>query len=139
MADIKTKITTASVAKFLRQIESENRRNDSVSLLKIFEAATGLKAKLWSTNIVGFGMYHYKSERSAQAGDWFLTGFAARKQNLTIYIMPGFKDYGDLLQKLGKYKTSVSCLYSKQLSDIDTQVLTEIIKRSVIEMRDKYC
>jgi Domain of unknown function (DU1801) len=88
--------------------------------------------------MIGFGKYHYKSERSTQEGDWPLTGFSPRKQNLTIYIMPGFKEYGNLMETLGKYKTSVSCLYVKRLSDIDTKVLTKLIKHSVADMKKRY-
>ncbi len=138
MAELKTKVSKASAAAFIKNVEPEDKRKDSLLLLKIFEDATGEPAKLWGTSIVGFGQYHYESERSAQKGDWMLTGFSPRKQNLTLYIMPGFKEYGDLMEKLGKYKTSVSCLYIKRLSDIDTKVLTTIIKRSVAHMKKKY-
>lgn len=138
MAEIKTKVSKASVLAFIKTIESEDKRKDSLALLKIFKEATGLKPQLWGTSIVGFGTYHYESKRSTQKGDWPLTGFSPRKQNLTVYIMPGFKDYGELMEKLGKYKTSVSCLYIKRLSDIDTKVLTTIIKRSVAHMKKTY-
>ncbi len=138
MAELKTKVSKASAAAFIKNVEPEDKRKDSLLLLKIFKDATGEPAKLWGTSIVGFGQYHYESERSAQKGDWMLTGFSPRKQNLTLYIMPGFKEYGDLMEKLGKYKTSVSCLYIKKLSDIDTKVLTTIIKRSVAHMKKKY-
>ncbi len=138
MAELKTKVSKASVSAFVKVVEPEEKRKDILTLLKIFEEATGEKPKLWGESIIGFGSYHYESERSAQKGDWMLTGFSPRKQNLTLYIMPGFKEYGDLMEKLGKYKTSVSCLYIKRLSDIDTKVLTKLIKRSLADMKKRY-
>ena len=91
---------------------------------------TGKKPKLWDSNIVGFGSYHYKYA-SGREGDWFLTGFSPRKQALTLYIMPGFGDYGPLMKKLGKYKTGKSCLYIKKLEDVDQKTLKELIAKSV--------
>jgi hypothetical protein len=93
---------------------------------------------MWGASIIGFGMYHYKSERSAQEGDWPLTGFSPRKQNLTLYIMLVFGDYKDLLKKLGKHKTSVGCLYINKLEDVDVAVLKQLIKKSYLAMKKKY-
>lgn len=138
MAELKTKVTNASVSAFIKTIASTDKQKDCLKLLQIFKEATGEKPKLWGTSIVGFGSYHYESTRSTQKGDWPLTGFSPRKQNLTIYIMPGFTDYPELMEKLGKYKTSVSCLYIKKLSDIDVQVLSVLIKKSVAEMKKRY-
>lgn len=138
MAELKTKVTNKSVTTFVKTIEDDQKREDSIALLKIFKEATGLPPKLWGASIIGYGSYHYESTRSTQKGDWPLTGFSPRKQNLTIYIIPGFKEYGSLLEKLGKYKTSVSCLYIKKLADVDSTVLTTLIKRSVKDMRKKY-
>ncbi len=85
---------------------------------------------MWGPSIVGFGTYHYKYA-SGREGDWFLTGFSPRKQNLTLYIMAGFKRYDELLNKLGKYKTGKSCLYIRNLDDVDVDVLRELVKQSV--------
>lgn len=138
MAEIKTKVSNASVSDFLNTIEPESKRKDAFTLLTLFEKITGEKAKLWGNNMIGFGQYHYESTRSSQKGDWPLTAFAPRKANLTIYIMPGFKEYQDLLDKLGKHKTSVSCLYINKLADIDITVLTQIIKQGYDDMKKKY-
>lgn len=139
MAKLKTQVTSVSPMAFLTGIEPEAKRIDSLALLKIFKEATGLKPKLWGTSIVGFGSYHYKSERSSQEGDWPLTGFSPRKQNLTIYIMPGFKPYKTLLSKLGKYTLSEgSCLYIKKLADIDVKVLARLITQSVADMKKRH-
>lgn len=138
MAELKTKVTKASATAFLKGVQDSEKRKDSLALLKIFQEVTGEKSKMWGSAIVGFGKYHYESQRSAQRGDWPLTGFSPRKQNLTIYVMPGFKDYGALLKDLGKYKKSVGCLYIKRLSDVDTKVLAKLIKRSFVDMKKKY-
>jgi hypothetical protein len=94
---------------------------------------------MWGDSIIGYGSYHYKSPRSSQEGDWPLTGFSPRKRNLSIYIMPGFRDKKtkDLLKSLGKYKTSVSCLYINKLSDVDSKVLTKIISQGFKEMKKR--
>lgn len=138
MAELKTKKTRASVSKFLESVENEQRRKDSLELLEIFKYATKMPPALWGNSIVGFGEYHYKSERSSQEGDWPLTGFSPRKRNMTVYIMPGFKGYQDLLSKLGKHKTSVSCIYFDKLENIDVKVLSQIVRRSVADMKKLY-
>jgi len=138
MPEIKTKVTQKSITAFIKSVENVERKKDSLALLKLFKEATGFTPKLWGTSIIGYGSYHYESQKSTQKGDWPLTGFSPRKQNLTIYIMPGFKEHGELMEKLGKFKTSVSCLYIKRLSDVDTKVLVTFIKCSVKDMKKRY-
>lgn len=94
---------------------------------------------MWGTSIIGFGSYHYESTRSTQKGDWPLTGFSPRKAALTVYIMPGFKEYSTLLEKLGVYKISGgSCIYIKRLDDIHLPTLKKLIKTSVTDMKKRY-
>lgn len=138
MSGIKTKVTDKGVTGFLDTVSDEQKKQDSYALLDIFAQATGMEPKIWGSSIIGYGSYHYKSDRSSQEGDWPLTGFSPRKQALTIYIMPGFDNYQELLTKLGKYKASVSCLYVKRLSDIDLDVLSQLIKLSVAEMKKRH-
>jgi hypothetical protein len=139
MAELKTKKNTASVTDFVDAVEDPQKRQDAKQLLTIFKKATGMKPVMWGTSIIGFGSYHYKSERSTQEGDWMLTGFSPRKANFTVYIMPGFKNYAALLKKLGKHKISGgSCIYINKLADIDVPTLSAIIKDSVKEMQKKY-
>lgn len=138
MAEIKTKVSNASVKKFISLVEPKEKRNDSTALLKIFKDATGLDPKMWGTSIIGYGMYHYESTRSSQKGDWPLVAFSPRKQNLTIYIMPGFKGYDSLIKNLGKAKTSVGCLYIKKLSDVNTTILSKLIKKSFLDAKKKF-
>lgn len=135
--EIKTKKTDASVSKFIDTVEDEGKRDDAYTVLKLMQKITREEPKLWGTAIVGFGTYRYKYA-SGQEGDWPLVGFSPRKQNLTLYIMPGFEKYDDLMNKLGKYKTGKSCLYIKSLQDIDMKVLQEIITQSVDYMKKKY-
>lgn len=138
MAELKTQKNNASVSDFIKAADPD-RQKDCQALLKIFSDATKEKPVMWGTSIIGFGTYHYKSERSSQEGDWFLAGFSPRKQNLTLYIIAGTNNYPDLLKKLGKHKASSgSCIYINRLSDIDTDVLKELIKTSVEDMRKRY-
>jgi hypothetical protein len=138
MAELKTKVTKASAQDFINKVPDKTKRQDSLVLLKLFQKITGEKPRMWGTSIIGFGLYHYKSERSSQEGDWPLVGFSPRKQNLTLYIMPGFADYKDLLKKLGKHKTSKGCLYINKLADVDMGILEQLIKKSFLAMKKKY-
>ncbi len=138
MAELKTKATKESPIKFLKTIEPEQKQTDAFTLLKIFEKATSQKPVMWGTSIVGFGMYHYKSERSTQEGDWPLVAFSPRKQNLTLYIMHGNSDKKDLLKKLGKHKAGGGCLYINKLSDVDQKVIPILIKNTYKYMKKMY-
>jgi len=134
MAELKTKVNKASVDKFLRGIKNEQKREDCYKILDIMQKATKAESKMWGTSIVGFGSYHYKYA-SGREGDWFLTGFSPRKQNITLYIMSGFDEYDKLLKKLGKYSTGKACLYIKKLEDVDKKALKELVKLSVKKMK----
>lgn len=139
MAELKTKKNNASVSGFIKTIEDKQQRKDAQELVKLFTFVTKEKATMWGTSIIGFGSYHYKSQRSSQEGDWPITGFSPRKQNLTVYIMSGGKNYPALLKKLGKHTTSTgSCIYFKRLEDIDTKVLAQLIAASVKDMHKRY-
>lgn len=138
MAELKTKATKNSVTKFLNTITPDEKRKDSLTLLKLFQKSTGEKAVMWGSSMVGFGSYHYKSERSTQEGDWFVVGFSPRKQNVTLYILTINESEKDLLKKLGKYKTSGGCLYIKRLADVDQKVLVTLIKKSFRDKIKKY-
>ena len=105
--------------------------------MTLMEQVTGTKPKMWGNSIVGFGSYHYKY-KSGREGDWFVTGFAPRKRNLVVYIMPGFGNYQGLTSQLGRHKTAVSCLYLNRLEDVDLDVLGELITRSVRDMQSMY-
>ncbi len=134
MAKLKTQRTKASVDDFLQGSVDETRRRDCLTLVQIMKQATKAEAEMWGTGIVGFGRCHYKYA-SGREGDWFLTGFASRKRDLTVYIMAGFERYEALLEKLGKHKTGKSCLYVKRLGDVDLEVLKELVSASVKQMK----
>ena len=136
MAELKTKRTDASVDAYLDSIPDEARRQDCRTVIDIMRKATKAEPKMWGPGIVGFGDFRYKYE-SGRELDWFYTGFASRKQDLTLYIMPGFARYEGLMGKLGKHRTGKSCLYIKRLADVDVKVLTELVNSSVGHMRKK--
>ncbi|MCG8353132.1 MAG: DUF1801 domain-containing protein [Chloroflexales bacterium] len=133
MAELKTKPNEASVEAFLNGITDAKKREDCFAVKEIMQQGTGVEPRMWGDSIVGFGTYHYKYE-SGREGDWFVTGFSPRKQNLTLYIMAGFDQYDELLAKLGKHKTGKSCLYVKKLDDIDRATLRELVQQSVEHM-----
>lgn len=135
MAELKTQRNNASVAAFLNSITDEEKRKDCLAVLELMKKITKEEPAMWGDSIVGFGSYHYKSERSKQEGDWFITGFSPRKQNLTLYIMPGISRYKELVDQLGKCKTGGSCLYIKKLSDVDLKVLKQLITTAYKNMK----
>lgn len=132
--EVKTKVNEASVTDFLNSVEDEQKRKDSFEVLKLMKQVSKEDAKMWGSSIVGFGSYHYKGA-SGREGDWMLIGFSPRKQNITLYIMPGFERYPTLMKKLGKYSTGKSCLYIKKLSDVDVTVLKELMAESLKVMK----
>jgi hypothetical protein len=136
MAELKTKPNENSVEDFLNSVEDEKKRGDSFTVLKLMKEITKADPIMWGPSIVGFGNYHYKY-KSGRKGDWFLTGFSPRKQNLTLYIMPGFSRFEELLEKLGKYKTGKGCLYINKLEDVDMATLRELVKQSVEYLQKK--
>ncbi len=129
----KTQPTGASVTDFLASVEPERRRHDAQALAGLFREVTGFAPQLWGESILGYGRYHYRYA-SGREGDFLATGFAPRKANLSIYIMPGYADFGELLSRLGKHKIGKSCLYVNTLADIDTAVLGELIRAGLRDL-----
>lgn len=138
MGEIKTKVTNASVIDFINTVGSDAKKKEALVILKMFKTITGEKPRMWGPSIIGFGQYHYKSERSSQEGDWLITGFSPRKQALTLYVLCGFDGQAELLKKLGKYKTGMGCLYINKLADVDIKVLETIVKKSFTWMKKKH-
>lgn len=137
MSEPKTVPTNVKPEDFIAAVDHDVRRADGFRLLEMFREITGEPAVMWGPSIIGFGTYHYKYE-SGREGDMLMTGFSPRKQKHSLYILPGFERYGELLSKLGKYKTGKSCLYINKLADVDEQVLRELIAESVAYMREEY-
>jgi hypothetical protein len=122
------------VEDFINTVSDEQIRADCFEIAKIMKQVTKAEPKMWGSSIVGFGSYHYKGA-SGREGDWMLVGFSPRKQNLTLYIMPGFERYPALMKKLGKFSTGKSCLYIKKLADVDKKILKELVSESVQFMK----
>ena len=138
-AENKTKPSEIDPKAFIATVEPAKKQADAEVLLDFFSRVTGLKPKMWGPSIIGYGRYHYKYE-SGREGDFMLTGFSPRKQNLTLYIMPGYR-FGEMQEKLarlGKHKLGKSCLYINKLADVDMDVLEEIVIEGVDHMRSKY-
>ena len=133
MAELKTQKNDGDVEVFLNNVAHDKRRADAFQVLELMKEVTGEAPKMWGDSIIGFGSYHY-TYASGREGDWFLTGFSPRKQNLTLYIMAGFNEYDDLMARLGKFKTGKSCLYINKLEDIDQDVLKELVEKSAEHM-----
>ena len=131
-AEVKTKETKASVDAFIRK-QPEDVHADCRTIIKLMKKATGEEPRMWGTSIVGFGRYAYEGA-SGRSGEWMVTGFSPRKTNLTVYIMMGFEKEAALMKKLGKHSTGKSCLYIKQLSDVDPKLLEELIVKGVKAM-----
>lgn len=139
MAEIKTKPTNADVLEFIKSFaNTEQKQKDSIELLKIMQEFTGFEPKMWGPSIIGFGSYHYKSDRSKQEGDWPLVGFSPRKAAISLYVFTGRKEHEYLLKDLGKFKMGKACIYIKRLSDINLEVLKEIMRVSINYLKVKY-
>ncbi|HSN65768.1 MAG TPA: DUF1801 domain-containing protein [Fusibacter sp.] len=137
MAELKTKQNDADVIEFINTFaESEQRKKDSFELLKIMQEFTGYEPKMWGPTMIGFGSYHYKSERSAQEGDWLLVGFSPRKAAISLYVYTGSPKHEHLLKDLGKFKMGKACIYINKLSDINIDALKNLM-RATIDMLEK--
>ncbi len=131
LAQIKTKENDASVKDFIANIDDEQKRKDSNTILKLMKKLSGEKPKMWGSSIIGFGNKVYKSPATGREVEWFDIGFSPRKANLTLYLTLGIKNFAADLKKLGKHKTGVGCLYVNKLADIDMKILEKMINTAV--------
>jgi len=139
MAELKTKQTEVDVHEFIKTFaDTDQKRNDSFALLKIMQDHTGFEPKMWGPSIIGFGSYHYKSERSRQEGDWPLIGFSPRKAAISLYVYTGSKEHEHLLHDLGKFKTGKACIYIKKLADINLEALEKLMTTTIDFLQSKY-
>jgi hypothetical protein len=127
MAGNKTVATGADVAAFLEAVEPEAKRVDALQLDRIFREVSGFEPAMWGPTMIGYGRYHYVYP-TGREGDFLATGFSPRAREFTVYIMPGYADFGEILDRIGTYRIGKSCLYFKRLSDIDEDVLRELIR-----------
>lgn len=138
MAENKTKPEKKSVLNFINSVEDETKKKDSLFLFELFKSITKEEVVMWGPSIIGFGEYHYKYA-SGREGDFLISGFSPRKAALTLYLMGCMEnEFAPLMEKLGKYKKSVGCIYVKKLADIDLDVLKELIAVSYEFMKAKY-
>ncbi|WP_293309981.1 DUF1801 domain-containing protein [Pedobacter sp. UBA5917] len=137
MAQNKTTENDLSVTDFLNTVTDETKRKDCFNLSAIIAEITGFTAKMWGPAIVGFGSYHYKYE-SGREGDAPLVGFSPRKDAISLYLSSQFDNRDELLAKFGKHKTAKACIYVKKLSDVDVEVLKEMVNNSVARISSMY-
>ncbi len=135
MSTNKTQITDQTPADFIAALDHERRRQDAEVLLDVFADVTGFSPRMWGPSIIGYGRYRY-TYKSGREGDFLATGFSPRKSGLSVYIMPGYQDYSEILGRLGKHKTGKSCLYINKLADIDMEVLAELIRTGVHDLNN---
>lgn len=139
MAELKTTQTNASVEEFIYSFaDTEQKRNDGFELLKFMRDFTGFEPKMWGSSMIGFGQYHYKSEKSSQEGDWPLVGFSPRKAAISLYVYSGCTGQEEILKELGKFKMGKGCIYVKKLSDINLEVLKRLIESTINFLKSKY-
>jgi hypothetical protein len=127
LAEIKTKPTSLNVQEFINGIKDEQKRKDSLTILKLMEKAMKVTPKMWGSSMIGFGDVRYKSPATGREVDWFRIGFSPRKANLSLYITGDVKMHAAALEKLGKHKTGVGCIYINKLEEVDMKVLKELI------------
>ncbi len=137
MAENKTQATNVDVQGFLEAVDHPTRRADGLALDAMFRRVTGWAPRMWGPTIVGYGEYHYKYD-SGREGDFLATGFSPRKGSLSLYIMPGYQDYSEIMGRLGKHKTGKSCLYINKLADVDLSVLEELVRRGLEDLGKIY-
>ncbi len=130
LAVIKTVATEQSVTEFIKAVENEKKRSDSLVILEMMKKATGEEPKIWANGSIGFGDVRVESPTTGRQVDWFRMGFAPRKANLTLYLTGNIQSYAPYLEKLGKHKTGGGCLYINKLDDVDQNVLKEMIAKS---------
>jgi hypothetical protein len=139
MAEIKTKQTEADVTEFILSFaDTELKRKDSFELIRIMRELTGEEPKMWGPSIIGFGKYHYKSDRSSQEGDWLKVGFSPRKAAISLYIFTGGEEQKLILANLGKFKMGKACIYIKKLDDIHQEELVKMIRSTIAFLSEKY-
>ncbi|MEM9384477.1 MAG: DUF1801 domain-containing protein [Pseudomonadota bacterium] len=138
-AELKTVANDVDVQTFINNVEPPRRREDAQLLLALFARVTGMEAKMWGPSIVGYGRYAYRYD-SGREGEFMMTGFSPRKQNLSLYIMPGYEFDGmsEMLERLGKHKLGKACLYINKLADVDLDVLEEIVLAGLEKVRGRW-
>ncbi len=139
MSTVKTHQTEQDVFEFIDAFaNTDQKKKDSIELVKIIQEFTGFEPKMWGPSIIGFGVYHYKSEKSRQEGDWPMVGFSPRKSAISLYVYSGLEEHAHLLEGLGKFTMGKACIYVKKLSDINCEVMKALMAASIEYLNKKY-
>ncbi|WP_095588315.1 DUF1801 domain-containing protein [Actibacterium ureilyticum] len=133
----KTAPTGQDAASYLDSVAPAHRRADALALDALFRRVTGFQPRMWGASIIGYGRYHYRYD-SGREGDFLATGFAPRKANLVVYILPGYTDFSDILGRLGPHRRGKSCLYLTRLAPIDMDVLAELIRAGLDDLGQRW-
>jgi hypothetical protein len=136
LVEIQTRQNKGSVEAFINSVTEEQKRKDSFTLVEMMRNATGEEPRMWGSSLIGFGKYRYKSPATGREVDWLKIGFSPRKANLSLYLTMDIKKHAEKLQKLGKHKTGVGCLYINKLEDVDVDVLKDLIETSLKNVRE---
>jgi hypothetical protein len=137
MSENKTKVTGKDVDAFIASVPHPTRAADAQELDRLFRQTTGWLPRMWGPSIIGYGQYHYTYD-SGRSGDFLATGFSPRKSSLSVYIMPGYADFGPILARLGKHKIGKSCLTINKLADIDLDVLEQLIRAGLADLGNRW-
>ncbi len=137
MAKVKTQFTADDVYAYIDDLDNDQKKKDSLALIKLMEESTGEPAKMFGPSIIGFGQYHYKYATGHQ-GDAPLLGFSPRKAAISLYVFTGCEEHKHLLDGFGKFKMGKACIYIKKLDDINLDVLKNIMQESIAFISDKY-
>lgn len=137
MSELKTQPTAIDPHDFIAAVEHPTRRADAGVVLDMMTRITGWEPRMWGPSIIGFGSYRYQTA-NGKWHDFMRIGFSPRKANLVVYVLPGYSDFGPILDRIGKYKKGKSCLYINKLADVDLGVLEELIQAGLDDMAKKY-
>ncbi len=134
MAKTKTKSEgEAAVVAHIAKVENPKRRKEAEDLNEIFQEITGFKPRLWAGRMIGYGQYDYTYE-SGHSGTWLATGFAVGARQLTFYILPGYTDFAEIMQRFGKHKHGKSCIYVSHLEDVDRDALRDLVQAGLKDL-----
>ena len=137
MAENKTKPTDAGVEDYIASRANAQQRTDCRELMALLKRVTRHSPRMWGPSIVGYGSYRYTYE-SGRTGEAPVAGFAIRGRELVLYLLADGEEQRSLLSRLGQHKMGKSCLYFKQLADLDRSALEQLVVGSVAELRRRH-
>ena len=138
MAKNKTTATEVDVYDFINSyVENEQKKSDSLELIKLMSKWTGFEPKMWGPTIIGFGSYHYKYD-SGHEGNAPLLGFSPRKAQFSLYIYSKTKKSDSFLKGLGKFKMGKACIYFKKLADLDLSIVEKLSMETIAYLNEHH-